>query len=109
MMAGRVLAFLAVGGFVYWYFWADRIRCEDHASQFSCSYLNKSATYEVWYWRNLQRDDETDNMLIGQATGLPQCKGIAMAHAISIDEAWNERAYICVLTKDGRRLEKHRL
>lgn len=105
----RFLAFVAMIGLGYWYFFADRIRCGEYASRYRCSYVREKAQYEVWYWRNLQRDNELDNQLIGHATGLANCKNEAMRYAASIREPWNERAYICALMKDGRRMEKHRL
>jgi hypothetical protein len=83
--------------------------CEKYGSDYSCSYVEKEAEYEVWYWRNLGDDNEDDNRLIGKAVGLEMCQANAMLYAESIGEEWNDRAYICVLMEDGRRMEKHRL
>lgn len=83
--------------------------CSKYASDYSCGYVEDDAEYEVWYWRNLDNDDEADNLLIGRAVGLRMCEGNARAFASAIDEAFDYRAYICVLMEDGRRMEKHRL
>lgn len=82
--------------------------CERYASSYSCSYVEDSAEYEVWYWRHLDRDDEEDNRMIGSATGLNQCETNARAFAAAVGEPFSERAYICVLMVDGERKEKHR-
>lgn len=95
--------------FGYWYWFSDRIRCDEYASHYRCSYVIERAQYEVWYWRNLSLDDESDDRLIGYATGLASCKSEAMRYATIVGEPWNDRAYICALMKDGRRMEKHRL
>ena len=95
-----------VGLAAWWYFGGGD--CERYASEFSCSYVENDAEYEVWYWRNLESDDGADEMLIGKAKGIATCEGNARAFAAAIGETWNYRAYICVLMKDGRRMEKHR-
>lgn len=83
--------------------------CDDYASEYSCNYVENEAEYEVWYWRNLQSDNEEDETLIGRARGLQMCEGNARAFATATGEGFNARAYICVLIDDGRRMEKHRL
>lgn len=83
--------------------------CSKYASQYSCSYVENDADYEVWYWRQLDRDDEADNKMIGRAKGLHMCEENAMAFAAAVGEEFIARAYICVLMKDGNRMEKHRL
>ncbi len=83
--------------------------CDAYASQYSCTYVENEADYEVWYWRNLQSDNEEDEKLIGRARGLQMCEDNAEAFAAAIGESFNSRAYICVLMEDGRRMEKHRL
>nr|WP_283937618.1 hypothetical protein [Sphingomonas hankyongi] len=82
--------------------------CSTYASDYSCSYVENDAEYEVWYWRNLDRDDDADETLIGRAVGLRMCEDNARAFAAAIGEDFNYRAYICVLMKDGMRMEKHR-
>lgn len=67
------------------------------------------AEYEVWYWRNLENDEESDNTYLGRAIGLRMCEANARAFAEAIAEPFNYRAYVCVLMDDGRRMEKHRL
>jgi hypothetical protein len=83
--------------------------CSEYASAYSCSYVENRAEYEVWYWRNVERDEEDDNQLIGRAVGLRMCEGNARAHAAAIGEEFNYRAYSCILIDDGRRMETHRL
>lgn len=83
--------------------------CSRYASKYSCYYVEKDAEYEVWYWRNLDRDNEDDNKVIGRAIGLQMCEVNARAFAAAIGETFNYRAHICVLMKDGIRMEKHRL
>lgn len=83
--------------------------CEKYASDYSCNYVENDASYEIWYWRNVENDDENDNVLIGMSKGLHECKANAMGFANSIGEEWNDRAYICALIDDGERKEKHRL
>ena len=93
---------------IYTNFIGEESGCDKYASKFSCSYVEKKAKYDVYYWRNVSEGDEEDEKLIGATVGLAQCKNMAIAHANYIHERWNERAYICMLVKDGRNLEKHR-
>lgn len=83
--------------------------CGKHASAYPCSYVENEAEYEVWYWRNLEDDDPSDETLIGKAVGLRMCEDNAKAFAAATGEAFSYRAYVCVLMDDGRRMEKHRL
>ncbi len=83
--------------------------CSKYASRYSCSYVENDAEYEVWYWRNFERDDEDDEKLIGRAIGLTMCENNARAFAEATGQEFNYRAYICVLMKDDMRMEKHRL
>jgi len=82
--------------------------CSKYASDFSCSFVENRADYEVWYWRHVERDNESDNVMIGHATGLRQCEDNARAYAAALGESFQERGYICVLMQDGERMEKHR-
>lgn len=82
--------------------------CDKYASDYSCSYVENKADYEVWYWKNVENDDESDNNMIGHATGVRQCEDNARAYAASIGDEFKDRAYICVLMKEGERKEKHR-
>lgn len=82
--------------------------CEKYASKYPCRYVVEKATYEVWYWRDVENDDESENKFIGTAIGIRMCEQNAQAYAASLDEAFNYRAYICVLMDDGKRMEKHR-
>ena len=83
--------------------------CSKYASDYSCSYVENKAEYEVWYWRSLQDDNEADEKLGGRAIGLRMCENNARAFAASISEEFNYQAYVCVLLDEGRRMEKHRL
>jgi len=100
---------LAVGVISFWiYDWVFG-GCEKYASKYSCRYVLEKADYEVYYWRNVQDDNEDDNRPIGRIVGLRACKDSALRYAALIDEPWNERAYVCVLVEDGLYMEKHRL
>lgn len=83
--------------------------CGKYASDYSCGYVENRADYEVWYWKNVENDDEADNKMIGHATGIKQCEDNARAYAASIGNDFNYRSYICVLMEDGERKEKHRV
>jgi hypothetical protein len=83
--------------------------CDRYASEYSCSYVIENADYEVFYWRNVGDDDASDERPIGRVKGLRDCKDAALRYSASINEPWNERAYVCVLVKDGEYMEKHRL
>lgn len=83
--------------------------CSRYASDYSCSYVENDAEYEVWYWRDVASDNEEDNKMIGRAIGLRMCEDNARAFAAAVGERFDYRAYICVLLEDGRAVEKHRL
>jgi hypothetical protein len=83
--------------------------CSRYASDYPCSYVLNDAEYEVWYWRDVEGDNEENNKMIGRAIGLQMCEFNARAFAAAVNEEFNYRAYICVLMKDGNRMEKHRL
>ncbi len=83
--------------------------CSEYASHYPCDYVENKAEYEVWYWRHLARDDENNETFIGRAIGLQMCEGNARAFAAATGEIFNDRAYICILMDDGKRMEKHRL
>ena len=87
----------------------DIVGCAKYSSEYNCSYLEDRAEYEVWYWRRVEDDNEENNKPIGSAVGLRMCEGNARTHAALIGEEFNYRAYICILMKDGQRMEKHRL
>jgi len=96
--------------------------CERYASKFSCEYVERQATYEVWYWKDVGKGNERDERLVGMVTGLANCRDTAIyAHRAEMeyrkrnwtnwsdsDDNWSERSYICGLIKDGSRKEKHR-
>lgn len=88
-----------------WYFFFRDGECKQYASKYSCEFVEKKASYEVYYWVDLS--DERTERYIGSVVGLAACEANAMRYAASINQAWNSRRYICVLNKDGQR-EKHR-
>ena len=94
---------------IYTNFIGDESGCEKYSSNFSCGYVEKKASYDVYYWRNVSEGNDEDQKLIGSTVGLAQCKNMAISHAGYIRETWNDRSYICMLVKDGKNLEKHRL
>ena len=83
-----------------------------YSTQFNCDYVYNTATYDVYYQRYLNSD--TSERLVGTTVGLSTCRDTAIyAHRnankqMTQDLDWSERMYICMLTKDGRNLEKHR-
>ncbi len=106
----RVIILAIVGYFVYAHFFGDESGCDRYASSYSCDYVENKAKYEVWYWLNVEENDPKDDRYIGSATGLSNCSEIAASyHRIKEShKPWNSRSYICVLMKDGKRMEKHR-
>lgn len=104
------LIVLAVLIYIGWH-WLGGSGCEEYASQYSCSYVREKATYDVYYWFDVREGDPKDDRYIGAATGLTNCRNLAVAHHSRIESfrPWSERSYICVLMKDGRPMEKHRL
>jgi|AntAceMinimDraft_1070359.scaffolds.fasta_scaffold192737_1 hypothetical protein len=96
--------------FVYTNFFGDESGCDRYASSYSCDYVEEEAKYEVWYWFNVAEGNASDERYIGAATGLSNCRSVAHSyHRLneSFNE-WNSRSYICILMKDGTRMEKHR-
>jgi hypothetical protein len=85
---------------------------EVYSTQFNCEYVYNKATYDVYYQRYLNRDNSLRQ--VGTTVGLSNCRDTAIyAHRnaneqMKQDLIWSERMYICMLTKDGRNLEKHR-
>ncbi len=83
-----------------------------YSTQFNCDYAYNKATYDVYYWRYLNSDKS--ERLVGTTVGLSTCRDTAIyAHRnaneqMNQDLEWSERMYICMLTKDGHNLEKHR-
>ena len=84
-----------------------------YSSQFNCDYAYNKATYDVYYWRYL--NSVKSERLVGTTVGLSNCRDTAIyAHRNANEKMnqnleWSERMYMCMLTKDGRNLEKHRL
>lgn len=105
----KFILLIVIGYFVYTYFFGNESGCDRYASKFSCNYVEKKATYDVYYWRDVFAGKAEDEKYIGSTIGLSQCRDMAISHANYIKERWSERSYICMLKKDGRSLEKHRV
>jgi hypothetical protein len=105
----KILLIIVIGYFAYQYLFGIESGCEKYASKYSCDYVINKANYDVYYWRNLNENDPKDNFYIASTTGLSACRDVAISYARSIKENWNSRAYVCVLKKDGKSMEKHRL
>ncbi len=104
----RIIILFVAGYLIYEHYFSADSGCEKYASRYSCDYVVNKALYDVYYWKNLQADEPTDNVLIGSVIGLSACRDSAIVYARSIRERWNNRAYVCVLKKDGKSMEKHR-
>ena len=89
-----------------WYFFFRDGECKEYASKHSCEFVEKQANYEVYYWFDL--NDATTERYIGTVVGLASCEASAIRYAASVNQPWNNRRYICILSKDGQLLEKHR-
>ena len=83
--------------------------CQSYASQFSCDFVEKDATYNVYYWKDISKEDPNDEVLIDSVKGLSNCRSAAINYSNQLGKKWNDRSYICMLVKDGKNLEKHRL
>ena len=105
----KLIASMIVIFLLYHFFISNESGCSDYASNFSCKYVLEKATYDVYYWHRVRDGNPEDEKYIGTTTGLIACKNTAVNHALRIQEQWDERSYICILKKDGRNLEKHRL
>lgn len=102
--------FLAIiAYFIYAKYFDEEAGCEKYASKYSCDYLMNKATYDVYYWKYLPNLNPENEVFIGQTEGLGSCKNIAINYSSLIQEPWNDRAYICILVRDGQYQEKHRL
>ena len=96
--------------FLYANFFGKESGCDQYASSFSCDYVEKKAQYEVWYWFNVEANIASDERFIGLARGLSECRDMAISYHRTSESfrSWNSRSYICILMKDGKRMEKHR-
>ena len=104
----KIIAVIVLTYFIYSVFWGESSGCEEYASQYSCEYVKNKASYHVYFWFRPEDDDEEDNKYIGSTIGLSSCRNMAIAYAERMHIPWNARAYICVLRKDGKNMEKHR-
>jgi hypothetical protein len=106
---GKIILLLIVGYFTYQYLLGEESGCVKYSSSYSCDYVENKASYDVYYWHNVENGYPNDEKYIGSAIGLSSCHNFATNYAHSINAHWNNRAYICVLKKNGRNMEKHRL
>ena len=104
----KVIILILITFFVWTNFFGEESACEKYASKYSCNYVEKKATYEVYYWINVSDGDEKDNKYVGSTVGLQNCRDMAIGYSNAVNDRWSERSYICALMKDGNRMEKHR-
>lgn len=107
-MAKLILIVIA-GYFAYQYFLGEESGCEKYSSKYSCEYVENRASYDVYHRHNVENGDGNNEKFIGSSVGLSACQNFAISYANSINASWNNRSYICILKKDGRNMEKHRL
>ncbi len=106
---GRLIILAIVGFFAFQYIWGDESGCDKYSSKYSCDYVENIATYDVYYWKNVRSSTPEDEEFIGSTTGLSTCRKMAVNYSKILNEEWNNRSYICMLKKDGKNMEKHRL
>ena len=104
---GKIILLIILGYFSYQYLLGDKSGCDKYASKYSCGYVENKASYDVYYWHNL--NNKSSEIYIGSTIGLSACRDSAVDYINSINARWNNRAYICVLMDDGNSVEKHRL
>ena len=106
----QAIVFLVLAFWGWQTFFGDKSGCDEYASEYSCKYVTDKATYEVWYWLNVEENNPDDDKFIGTAVGLSACRTRALAYYGQHEnfKPWNDRSYICALMDEGRRMEKHR-
>jgi hypothetical protein len=104
----KAIIFIIIAFFVWSNFFGEESGCEKYSSKYACNYVEKKATYEVYYWINVSDGDEKDNKYVGSTVGLQNCRDMAIGYSNAVKDRWSERSYICALMKDGSRMEKHR-
>ena len=105
----KTIIFFIIAFFIWTNFFGEESGCDKYSSNYSCDYVEKKATYEVYYWINVSDGDERDNKYVGSTVGLQSCRDIAIRYSNTVKDRWSERSYVCALMKDGKRMEKHRL
>jgi hypothetical protein len=105
----KLISALLLAAGIYYFFFFDESGCDKYASKYSCNYVVEKAKYDVYYWHNVYRGDPADERRIASVTGLRACRDLAVDYSLRIKERWSERSYVCMLVKDGRNMEKHRL
>ena len=66
----KIIVFAVTSYFVYASFFRIESDCEEYASRYSCGYVKSKASYDVYYWRNVRRNDPSDEKYIASVTGL---------------------------------------
>ena len=79
--------------------------CREYASNYSCSYIKNKATYDVYFWNNINLGDGEK---IGTVTGLASCRELAQNVAFERSQMFGDRKYVCFLMEDGAKIERHR-
>ena len=105
----KAIFVLIIAIFVWTQYFGEESGCDKYASKYACDYVEKKATYEVYYWINVSDGDEKDNKYVGSAVGLQNCRDMAIRYSNTVKDRWSERSYVCGLMKGGNRMEKHRL
>lgn len=105
----KPLTILIVVAGIYYFFFSDESGCDKYASRYSCTYVVEKANYDVYFWHRVHEGNPSDERRIGSAVGLRACRDFALDYSRRIREVWNDRSYICMLVKDGKNMEKHRL
>jgi hypothetical protein len=97
--------------------------CPSYASNYNCDYIKTKASYNVYYQKDVKKNDPKDIYFVTSVIGLSNCRDSAIyEHRREMnyrkknwenwtdrDDNWSERSYICMLIKDGKPMEKHRL
>ena len=78
----KTIAFFAFIYFVYVTFIGNESGCKKYASKYSCSYVEKKANYDVYYWFNVSAGNAQDEKFIGSAVGIYDCKNLAEFYTI---------------------------
>lgn len=94
--------------------------CQDYASDFSCDYIENKATYDVYYWKNLDSDADSNEVYIGQVVGLDNARNLAINYHEKLQQSlkkrhpdhvmvpWSDRMYIGMMLGPNGERQKHR-
>ena len=56
--------------FIYTNYWGVESGCKEYSSRYSCAYLKEKAQYQVYYWKNVEAGDPSDEVYITTTNGL---------------------------------------